>query len=849
MRFPFKRPSTRFFVALGLTSLLTSLLLLAVFADLVPDRTRAVREGRAGLAEALGASVSTFVTAADLARVKATLDFVVERNEDLLSAGIRRTDGKLVLAAGDHAAWTNGSADTSTDTQVRVPISSATGRWGTVELRFRPSEGSGLLAPMLDERLRLVGLVGIAAFLAFYLYLGKVLRQLDPSQAVPGRVRAAFDTMAESLLVADRHGQVVLANEAFAGIAGQSCDSLVGRSVASIPWCDPEGQPMDPLRLPWDDVLATGRSQRHVRLCLDDATGRRHSFLMNCSPVIAGGSKPAGVLISLDDVTELQEKEVALRIARDQAESANRAKSDFLANMSHEIRTPMNAILGFTDLIRRGYHKDGREMRRHLDTIRSSGQHLLDLINDILDLAKVESGRMEIETLRCSPHLVAQEVVHVLAIRAQEKHVGLRFSCRGRIPETALTDPSRLRQILTNLVGNAIKFTTQGEVVVVMSLADADERPTLRFDIRDTGAGIPRDRLEAIFEPFVQAESSTTRNFGGTGLGLTISRRFARALGGDIIVRSQPGRGSVFTVTLDAGPLDGVRLLDAAEATRSPPAAAVEDDDTWTFPPRRVLVADDGEPNRDYVRLVLQAAGLTVDEAANGRMAVDKALAEPYDAILMDMQMPELDGFEATKTLRGRGVHAPIVAMTAHAMKGFEEELMAIGCSGYITKPIDLDLLLGTLAPLLDGRKVRAEPPAELKKTPPAPLPIPAAGRLPGPEDSAATPVKSRLHDHPRLRVVARKFAEQMPARREAVEAAWRQRDYRTLADLAHWLKGSGGTAGFDVFTKPAKALEALAKERNEHDLEIVVSELLDMADRIVMPADEQGQTAQPVSA
>jgi PAS domain S-box-containing protein len=831
-----KRPSTRFFVSLGLASLISSVLLLAFYLNIVPDRIGAIRIGRAALAEAIAASTSTFASQTDAPRIQATLNFVVERNSDLLSAAVRKSDGVVIAEAGDHQKnWQDTPGSASTDSQVQVSILAGQKDWGRLELRFRPLVAPGWRGVLQDPRIELTGFMVLCGFIAFYFYLGRVLRQLDPSRAVPARVRAAFDTMAEGLLVIDLKGYIVLANQAFASVVNKDAEKLTGRPTSDFSWASPEGKHLTQSEYPWTMSLDEGRPQRNARVCLGDGEGKLRSFQVNCSPILGANSKPGGVLISFDDVTELQEKEIELRGAKDEAEAANRAKSDFLANMSHEIRTPMNAILGFTDLLRRGYHKSEAEMRKHLNTIHSSGKHLLELINDVLDLAKVESGRLELEQVACAPHAIIRDVVEILSVRAQEKGIWLRFECAGRVPETVLTDPSRVRQIVTNLVGNAIKFTDSGGVKVVLGLRTDRDAPILTIEVIDTGIGIPPDRTEAVFEPFTQAESSTARRFGGTGLGLTISRRFARGLGGDIVLHSEIGKGSVFAVTLDPGPLDGVRLLSPEEAAARTTEGAVEQGAAWEFPPSRVLVVDDGEANRELVRLVLEEVGLRVSDAENGRVGADMALQESYDVILMDMQMPVMDGFAATRLLRERGVKIPIIALTANAMKGFEQEVLDAGCSGYLTKPVDIDGLVQTLAALLGGRRTQR---AVLKEEPSAPIPAPAR------KSDVAVSVVSRLADHPRLRAVVRKFAQQMPERMQAIEAAWDNRNFESLASLAHWLKGSGGTAGFDAFTAPAKMLEQLAKAKSEQQTGETVAELRQLVEYIVVPGEEEAVAA-----
>jgi CheY-like chemotaxis protein/HPt (histidine-containing phosphotransfer) domain-containing protein len=393
-----------------------------------------------------------------------------------------------------------------------------------------------------------------------------------------------------------------------------------------------------------------------------------------------------------------------------------------------------------------------------------------------------------------------------------------------------------VRQIVTNLVGNALKFTESGGVTVVLGLRADGPSSLLGIDVVDTGIGIPPDRLEAVFEPFTQAEGSTARRYGGTGLGLTISRRFARGLGGDIVAHSETGKGSVFSVTLDTGPLAGVRMLTPAEARARPADVEPATSTTWTFPPARVLVVDDGEANRELVRLVLEEVGLSVAGAENGQVGVDMASQQRFDVILMDMQMPVMDGFTATRTLRQRGLKTPILALTANAMKGFEREVMAAGCTGYLTKPVDIDALMQTLGELLGGRRVESAP---VKREPPTSV-VPAVQPPTAARPVAGPPVVSRLAEHPRLRTVVRKFAEQMPERMQAIEQAWDARDFETLASLAHWLKGSGGTAGFDAFTEPARTLERLAKAADEQQTAAAVAQLRDIVERIVAPVGEK---------
>jgi signal transduction histidine kinase/ActR/RegA family two-component response regulator len=391
-----------------------------------------------------------------------------------------------------------------------------------------------------------------------------------------------------------------------------------------------------------------------------------------------------------------------LRVARFAAEAANRAKSAFLAHISHEIRTPMTAILGYVELLS-DPDKTPDERADCVQIIRQNGEHLLRIVNDILDLSKLEAGRLGVERISFSPWQVVWEVNSLMRARALAKGLQFEVECRGRLPETVTSDPTRLRQILVNLLGNAIKFTDRGEVRLIVQLQDLPEasNPRVRFEIFDTGVGIPPEQQARLFEPFTQAEPSTSRRFGGTGLGLAICKRLVDLLGGEINVRSAPGEGSTFTVAIETGPLTGIPMLEnpleaieQPEPQRSGPMPQLEG---------RVLVAEDGHDCQRLIAMLLRKSGLEVDVADNGRIALQKTLEardaeNPYDVILMDVDMPELDGLSATSRLRESGYERPVIALTAFAMESDRERCLRAGFDDFATKPIDHSRLLDLVA-------------------------------------------------------------------------------------------------------------------------------------------------------
>ncbi|MDH3320141.1 MAG: ATP-binding protein [Betaproteobacteria bacterium] len=820
---------TRTHIALGLTAIVITGTLIAIFLGLVPDRVGAVRQGRVALAESAAATSTALVTANERRRLESVLRFLVERNADLLSVAVRNVPGQLVATGGDHSGWEPLESGTATDTQIQVPIFSERRPWGRLEMRFRPIVAPGWRGWLDSPGVQLGAFLFVLCVIAFDLYLGRVLRHLDPARAIPGRVRAALDTLTEGLLVIDRSYHIVLANQAIADLLGKAPEALIGTQAAGIEWLTADASTVDPASLPWRAALEHGNVQRNDTLRLRSASGGLRTFLVNSSPVLGAGAKPGGVLVSLEDITELEEKEIELKMARDEAEAANRAKSEFLANMSHEIRTPMNAILGFTELLRRGFGKSERESTKYLNTIHNSGKHLLALINDILDLSKVEAGRLEVERIACAPHEIISQAVLELEVKVREKNIDLSFAAEGAVPASIKSDPARLRQIVLNLLGNAIKFTDSGGVRVVARLLRG-EPPRYAIDVIDSGIGIPADKMDELFEAFVQADASITRRYGGTGLGLVISRKLARALGGDVTVASEAGKGSTFTVTFDTGPLAGVPMLTAEQVVERQGPAAQAPQERWRLPTARVLVADDGAENRELVTLVLSEQGLWVEQAENGQVAVDMVMKVGYDVILMDMQMPVLDGFGATRALRAKGVTTPIVALTANAMAGYEAELLAAGCDVYMTKPIDIDALLRTMARLLHGERVdtaqadSAAPVAAPESAPPAP---------------AAAPVVSRLAGQARLTPIIRKFVERLRERLTEVDVARTNGNGQQVADFAHWLKGSAGSMGYDAFTEPAARLERAAKAGEMGEAGRLLGEVHALAERIVPPEEQ----------
>ncbi len=453
------------------------------------------------------------------------------------------------------------------------------------------------------------------------------------------------------------------------------------------------------------------------------------TLLLSTTPIDVRGEHMA--LVTMQDISERKRNEVELALSKMELERANRelqhsiaraeqlavaaeaatvAKSEFLANMSHEIRTPMTAILGFAKLAQDGCPAQcefGQGTNREcLATITRNGEHLLQLLNDILDLSKVEAGRLAVERIDVSPLKLTVEVASLIRVRSDAKGLELRVEFDGLIPETIRTDPTRLRQILLNLLGNAIKFTEQGCVSLLVRMAAASaEGPALAFDVVDTGVGMTAAETAVLFQPFSQADTSTTRRFGGTGLGLAVSKRLAEALGGDIqLVETRPGAGSRFRLSVATGPLDGIVMLDVhGRAAQQQPQGTPATPQTVNLQAAHILLAEDGVDNQRLIVHLLNKAGADVVLVEDGKLAAESALAardagKPFDVVLMDMQMPVMDGYEATALLRREGYEGPIIALTAHAMEGDRQKCLNAGCDDYLSKPMNRTVLLETVA-------------------------------------------------------------------------------------------------------------------------------------------------------
>ncbi len=601
---------------------------------------------------------------------------------------------------------------------------------------------------------------------------------------------------------------IVFLNPAFTAITGYPAEEVLGRNCRFLQGRDTDPKAVARVRR----AIAAGKPVT-VEMLNYRRDGTRFWNELRITPVPGPDGRPALFFGIQHDVTARRRAGLALERAKRAAERANQTKSDFLATMSHEIRTPMNGVMGTISLLLET--ELTAEQRAYAETARRCGQDLLAIVNDILDISRIESGMLRIESV---PFRIADVVLGVLDLfgaTASEKGIGLAAAIAPEVPDMVEGDPHRLRQVLLNLVDNAVKFTAIGGVTVRIERASA-EPFALGVAVSDTGIGIPPAAQKRLFVRFAQADPSISRRFGGSGLGLTICRQLVTLMGGELALASEAGRGTTFSFALPVRPVVGA---GAAPARLVPSAAAVAPGPHGAR--GRVLLAEDSRSNQLVAAAILRRAGFAVDVAADGEEAVARAAAQPYDLILMDVQMPKLDGFGATAAIRALpppASNVPIIALTASVRPEDRDRCFEAGMTGYVSKPIDLIALLGAVDQALAGRRAGRGA-------------SDAAGELPLVDRGALEELRSAVEPG-RLPHLIAVFVEETEARLAELAAARAAGDIAAIGRLAHVLKSAAGTFGAAALGRAATLLEETCRDGAAERADRLAGEVLALGRR-----------------
>jgi PAS domain S-box-containing protein len=608
--------------------------------------------------------------------------------------------------------------------------------------------------------------------------------------------RSLIESNIDALMATDPSGIITDVNKQMEALTGCTRDELIGAPFKDY-FTDPERAEAG-IKLVLSEKKVT---DYELTACARD--GKQTVVSYNATTFYDRNRTLQGVFAAARDVTERKRVEAELRAAKAVAESASRTKSDFLASMSHEIRTPMNAIIGIADLLAKTPLSP--EQNKYVQIFRRAGDNLLHIINDILDLSKVEASQLEMERTGFSLNDLLEKVTEMVAVRANEKGLALVCEIAPKVPTALVGDPTLLSQVLLNLLGNAIKFTESGEVALrVTPDADSTVPGVLRFTVSDTGIGISGEKLGAVFERFTQADSSTTRRYGGSGLGLTISKRLVELMGGRIWVESEVGKGSIFSFAVP---------LEIWVCARRPTAAPVGAGPEAPLPALSILLAEDSPDNCTITMAYLEDTPYRVEIAETGAIACKKFMAGHYDLVLMDRQMPIMDGLTATRTIRAweqanDRPPTPIIALTASALKGDREMCLAAGCTAFLTKPIKQEVLLQAIK----ERSIVAPPSSKEESS-----------RM----DTILVRAEPKFADL--IPVFLQNCRKNVIAMLDALDRG----DFETVESLGHGMRGAGGSYGFQAITDIGAALEQAAESADTDASRKWVGELSRYLDRV----------------
>lgn len=642
--------------------------------------------------------------------------------------------------------------------------------------------------------------------------------------------RALLESTPAGIIEIDRQGNIAFVNPMIERSFGYSKDELLGEKIEILlPNEFRKGHPDHRNKFfanPHARLMGAGRDLRGKR-----KDGSEFPVEIGLNSIKTADGIRAIAFIS--DITQRKQAENDLKRASELAESANKAKSDFLANMSHEIRTPLTAIIGYTDILERQV-KNNPKIEKNLTIIKKNGGYLLTLINDILDLAKIESGKLQLDIIECSIIQILHSCLSIFSAQANEKNIDMRVEWLSAMPETIKSDPVRLKQTLMNILSNAIKFTEKGSVVIAAKTIEQGSEAKLEFTISDTGMGIKQEKLAEIFKPFDQADSGITRNFGGTGLGLTITRKIVEKLGGQITVESEFGKGTKFTLTFPIGPKDSLNMNEEPSKIFLQSEQESKDNKSEEIKFQgKVLLADDTISNQLLFGEMLTMMGLEVDVVGNGKEAFEsvKAGAE-YDLILMDLHMPLMSGYEALSKIREIKKEQIVIALTADAMTKTMQKCKKAGFNSFASKPLVYNDIVNVLSKYL----TKLQPVKYSQNSD-------AIGQTQQEQvDSPICPEKALEQLNVSMESyldVLGKSLDSINSLNKSILDAIEKDDFESVGENAHAIKNTAGTLAMKNVYDDALHLEMIAKSKEQGDITEVYSKLKDDLDEAINYAEK----------
>ena len=797
----------------------------------------AIMQGREQLTNSVAIQTSVLLNKHQYATLEKSLSSIVACNDDLQSAALRSTEGEIKASVGDHDRhWIADQAERIAETQIATPLRLGSGTWGHLEFRFRPIHAERPFA-WFDPKYAFLSLLMLVTAILVPYYLGILLRQFDLSKAVPRQIEGAFDTLTEGLMLTDQNGKIRSANKTFSNWIGVPSELLKGNKPDSVGCALSEtgvGKPASGLA-PWEEASLSGQPVTGASMRLHDPkTGLELSLIANSTPINGANGAHIGVLTSFQDVTALEKQNAEFCKAKESADTAIGTRNKLLSRMSHEIRTSMNAILGYSEVIG-GERESDPELQQQLQTIRQRGESLIALSDDMLELSNLEADKILLENSTASIFQVISDVMSKQSAHARKKGIYLKSQIPEKLPATIETDADRLRQSLTNLVSNAIKYTQTGGVTLETTLVQqpGTTTPMLSFKVTDTGEGMTPEAQTVVFKPFSEADDSTACSISGTDFKYAICKELANKMGGGLAFESQSGVGSVFQQVVSIGDISDVERVSIGPIER-PTSNKGKAGQVVDLPPMNILIVDDGETNRQILSVYFKKENVTFDQAPNGQVAVEMVNAGQFDVVLMDMQMPIMNGFEATKLLRSQGHELPIIALTANAMEQDKRACFKAGCSSFLAKPTERERLFTELSLAVTGDIVWRDKVLPAPKTDSKEI----QSQETAASDSLNGFIGSTLPmDDADFIEVAEIFTEGLYKKVDLMITALEDGDFEQLSSLGHWLKGAAGSAGYEPLTPPGRALEQVSKDQDLNGCIETVQEISELTARVrVLP-------------